>query len=239
MRRGLLAALLILPTLAVADPTLDREPTHYFALGMKSTRLKDLYVHEPGCNVGTNCGQPGDLPSCGTLRARGAAIEAPGQLAADKLCAPGLFNEVFENKPAKCEPTCDTCTYRFATPILGDLDGDGNPSCTGGCVTDLGDVALACDPSGSIPLPFPACNVSRPVSVEPGRDCPLSVGDFNPGNSQCDLPAGVYGKIHVLRGARLEFQPNSTTVACHLIADPATRIRSQGPCNVLIPGTGK
>lgn len=239
MRRWLLAAMVVVPALAGADPVLDRDPANYFALGMRSTRLKDLYLHQPGCNVGTNCGQPGDLPSCGTLRARGATIETPGQLAADKLCATGSFFQVFENKPGKCEPTCATCTFRFATPILGDLDGDGTPSCGGPCLTDLGDVARACDPSGSIPVPFPPCDVAKPLMVQLDQDCPSPAGDFSPGNMQCDLPAGVYGKIHVLRGARLEFQPGATTVACHLVADPATRIRSQGPANVLIPRTGK
>src|SRR5262245_56151199 len=239
MIRGLLCVLALIPALAGADPTIDRDPAHYFAMGMRATKLKDLYLHAPGCNVGTNCGQPGDLSGCGTLRARGAVIADPGQLAADKLCATGAFFDIFENKPGKCEPTCETCTFRFATPILGDLDNDGNPSCDGPCVTDLGDVALACDPSGSIPVPFPPCNPARPLMVNLDQDCPSSVGDFAPGNARCDLPAGVYGKIYVSRGARLEFQPGTTTVACGLIADQATRIRSQGSATVLIPRTGR
>ncbi len=237
--RLILAFLVVIPGFAVADPTVDRNPANYFVLGMRYTKLKNLYVHSPGCHVGTNCGQPGDLASCGTLRARGASIEAPGQLVGDKLCATGSFFEIFENKPGKCEPTCSTCTFRFATPILGDLDGDGTPSCDGTCITDIGDVARACDPSGAIPLPFPPCDLFRPVIVPLNQDCPAAVGDFAPGNGWCDLPAGVYGKITVPRGARLEFQSGATTVACHLIADQATRIRSQGPANVLIPRNGK
>src|SRR5262245_30608774 len=238
MRRWLAVLLFAVPGLAAADPVLDRNPEHYFALGMKLTRVKDLFLHQPGCNIGTNCGQPGDLNSCGRLNARGATIEAPGQLAADKLCATGSFFEMFKNKTAKCEPSCASCTFRFATPILGDLDHDGTPSCDGPCVIDPGDVALACDPSGSIPIPFPPCNPHNPLTVQLGQDCPSPIGDFAPGNGQCDLPAGVYGKIYVTKGARLEFQPGFTTIACSLIADHATRIRSEGPPNVLIPLTG-
>src|SRR5262249_15356946 len=104
MTRNLLV-LLLAPSLALAGgPTLDRDVKDYFALGIRQTRLKNLTVDAPGCNVGVNCPHPA-FSSCGTLRGKGAVVNAPGQLVGDDLCATGSFFEVFRNGGA-CAPGC-------------------------------------------------------------------------------------------------------------------------------------
>ncbi len=235
-----LTILLLVPFLALAaGPTLDRNPQDYFALGIHTTALKDLIVDAPGCNVGVDCPNP-PFARCGTLRAKGGVVKAPGQLVGDNLCATGSFFEVFRNNANVCGPACSAignpgsspdCTEPFAPPILGDLDSDGNPSCDAQCRVDEDDVALAC----GVTLPLPACDPSRPVVVQLDQDCGGT--DLVPGNFRCDLPAGVYGAITVRDGARLVLAPGET-VACRLNAGKATRITSSGPATLIVPGRG-
>jgi hypothetical protein len=123
------------------------------------------------------------------------------------------------------------CTEPFATPILGDLDGDSVPSCDSNCVTDPDDVARAC----GITLPMPACDPSRPVLAAENQDC--STADVLPGNNRCDLAAGTYGAMKVRKGTRVFFGAG-TTVLCSLKASTAARISSLGTATILVPGQG-
>jgi hypothetical protein len=84
----ILALILAFPGASGAIAPLDRNPASYFAIGTRSARLKDLTL-VPGCNVGVNCPKPPTKSGCGTLRGKGLTIGAPGQVAADDLCAPG------------------------------------------------------------------------------------------------------------------------------------------------------
>jgi hypothetical protein len=233
------AILLLLPSLVAATPLLDEDLDHYVIFAMRRLRLKNLAVEPPGCNVGVNCAQPSANSACGVLRGKDASIPPLGQVAADHLCATGSFFQVFRNGPS-CSPDCTMisspgpagdCTTPFTTPIVDDLDGDGNPSCSSDCDVDFEDFATACEVS----LPFPPCDPARPIVAEPDADC--GADDVLPGNFRCDLAAGTYGSVFVRDGARLDFGPG-TTVACRLKAGKATRVTSAGSATVLVPAPG-
>ncbi len=240
MRRVLAALLCLVPTLATAAPVLDRDLTHYTILGLRRVRLKNFAMEPPGCHVGVNCGQPDANSPCGQLNAKHAQFGGTGQLVADNVCATESFFEVFKNRPATCGPDCSMivdpgpapdCTSTFAPPLVGDLDGDGNPSCSTECETDVDDIAAAC----GVVLPLPSCDVAHPIEALPGVDC--SAGDVAPGNGSCDLAAGTYGAIRVRNGARITFAAG-TTVACSVKAGKATRLTSAGTARVVVPGAG-
>jgi hypothetical protein len=127
-------------------------------------------------------------------------------------------------------PAAD-CTTPFTAPIIGDLDGDGNASCSSACETDVDDIARAC----GVTLPLPPCDPSRPIEALPGQDCNAS--DVVPGNGTCDLAAGSYGTIRIRNGARLTFGAG-TTAACAVKAGKATRLTSAGAALVVLPGSG-
>lgn len=236
-----LVLLLLLPAVALALPPLDRNPSDYFAIGLRSARLKNLTL-SPGCNVGVNCAKPLPRARCGTLRGKGLTIGAPGQAVADDLCSRGSFFEVFRNNPASaCEPGCPSitdpgsksdCTEGFTTPLIGDLDGDSTPSCDSNCKLDLGDIAVACN----VTLPFPACDPGHPVVAQPGQDC--GADDLILGNNQCDLKTGVYGKINLISGGHLEFAAGQTVI-CGLFVGFGSSVTASGPATVLVPGNGK
>lgn len=247
MVRWLVVAAL-LPTFVLAnDVPLDRDPANYLILGMKKMRLKNYMIVAPGCNIGVNCAPgPSGPRSCGKLNANGSAggsqpsVAAPGQVAANRVCATGSFFQVFNNSPSSCVDCANIshpgmqvdCTDAFTPPILGDLDGDMNPSCDETCTTDLDDIALAC----GVTLPFPPCDPGLPVLVAENADC--SVGDAIPGNARCDLTAGTYGRVTVNNGGRLDFAAG-TTVICGLRTGNAVRITANGPATVLVPGAGR
>jgi hypothetical protein len=181
---------------AAALPQLDRDPSHYLVLGVRSVNLKNFAIAPPGCSIGVNCPSPGGPSRCGMLRLKNASVAPPGQLASDRLCASDSFFEVFRNGSASCDPGCSMitddgpapdCSTPFAPPIVGDLDGDGAPSCSADCVPDLDDLASAC----GVTLPLPACDPAHPVVAQEGQDC--GGDDVVNGNGQCDLPAGTTG----------------------------------------------
>lgn len=236
-----MAATLGMPVMALAaNPPVDHDLSHYFALGMRDVHLKNLELAAPGCSIGASC-PGGPLTNCGSLNARGATIPAPGQTAASLMCGDGTFDQVLRNNAGgACGPRCTNiglpgsqsdCSDPFAGPILDDLDADGVPSCDDRCNLDLGDMAVAC----GVTLPLPACDPSNGVDVLPDSDCPGV--DAIPGNFRCDLPAGTYGVIRVRSGARLAFAAGKT-IACGLTSSRATRITSNGPAQVIIPGKG-
>ena len=240
MRRALAIVLCVLPAMAIAAPSLDRDLTHYTVLGLRRVRLKNFAMEPPGCHVGVNCAQPDANSACGQLNAKHAHFASPGQLVADNVCASESFFEVFKNRPAGCGPDCSMisdpgsaadCTSPFAPPLIGDLDGDGNPSCSTACETDVDDIAAAC----GVVLPMPSCDASHAIEALPDADC--SSNDVVPGNGSCDLAPGTYGAIRVRNGARITFSAG-TTVACSVKAGKATRLTSAGTARVVVPGSG-
>ena len=238
----MVAFLALLPAVALAsDIPLDRDPRSYFLIGLRTVRIFSAAMEPPGCNVGVNCwSRSGRAQSCGLFHANHGTIPAPGQIAANRVCGTRSFFQVFANLPPCVNPTCEMigdpgakpdCTDSFTLPILGDLDHDGTPSCDDDCVTDRGDIAVACGAT----LPLPACNPGLPIDVMEGQDC--SLGDAIPGNGRCDLGTGAWGAVHVGRGARLDFAAG-TTVICSLKVFEAARVTSDGAATVLLPGSG-
>src|SRR5262245_1588608 len=151
-RLALVLALLTAELAMAQTPPLSRDTGNYFAISMRRMRLKDFHVEAPGCNLGVGCAGSGRI--CGRLQMNGATVSAPGQIVGDDLCGPGSFFQVFRNNTsARCDPTCGmitnkgsgpSCENPFTLPLLGDLDNDGKPSCSGNCDVDIGDVAAAC-----------------------------------------------------------------------------------------------
>jgi hypothetical protein len=123
------------------------------------------------------------------------------------------------------------CTSAFTPPLVDDLDGDGTPSCSAECETDVDDIAAAC----GVVLPLPSCDPAHAIEALPDADC--SAGDVMPGNGSCELAAGTYGAIRVRNGARITFAAG-TTVACSVKAGKATRLTSAGTARVVVPGSG-
>ena len=240
--RHLLSLAVLVPTLVLAaDIPPSRDPQTYLVLGMQRTTVNSLSLEPPGCNVGVNCAPlVGERGGCGFFHSRNGHFPEPSQVVANQVCGTGSFFQILSNLPTCADPTCAAiehagsspdCTEPFTPPILGDLDGDGVPSCDTSCATDLDDVALAC----GVTLPFPDCDPSTPIVAPQNADC--SIGDVVPGNAACDLGAGVYGSVRVLRGARINFAAG-TTVICSFQARSAARVRSVGPATILIPGAG-
>lgn len=160
----------------------------YFIFAMRSVNVKDLDVLSP-CNVGVNCARPSSNGSCGTSTFGSSLLADGSQLAADvarfnkdgasvsQLFANGLPNpsNVKVRKPGPGVGGANP----LALPILGDLDGDGAPSCNRGCTPDFGDLAAFC----KLPSPFPACDPSRAVIASPNDDCG-GAPDAQPGNAR-------------------------------------------------------
>ena len=203
--RHLLSLAVLVPTLVLAaDIPPSRDPQTYLVLGMQRTTVNSLSLEPPGCNVGVNCAPlVGERGGCGFFHSRNGHFPEPSQVVANQVCGTGSFFQILSNLPTCADPTCAAiehagsspdCTEPFTPPILGDLDGDGVPSCDTSCATDLDDVALAC----GVTLPFPDCDPSTPIVAPQNADC--SIGDVVPGNAACDLGAGVYGSVRVLRG---------------------------------------
>jgi hypothetical protein len=238
----LIVPLLVTDQAFAASATLKRDVGDYFALSFRRMRLKDFYIEAPGCNLGVNCPETGR--TCGRLKMNGAVVSTPGQIVGDDMCGPGSFYEVFRNNSdATCDPNCSQitnkgpgpqCANTFTGPILGDLDNDGQPSCSNDCVVDIGDAAAAC----GVQYPLPPCDLSKEVRVFPKSDCSPLDYDAVPGNGVCDLKLGTYGNIKVRNRARINFA-EGTTVACMLAVGKATRVTSEGPALILVPGYGK
>lgn len=237
----LLGLSLVSPAIA-ASPSLERDPSKYFVLAVRRAALQNLAVQAPACSIGVDCPLSG--ANCGVMRGSDLIVPAPGQATAASLCSPGAFFTVFRTAGLCPHPGCSEISNRGpasdcsnpliganALPILGDLAGNGAPSCGPGCAVDRSDIAAAC----GVTLPLPACNPAKPVVVQPNQDC--GAFDTLPGNFHCDLAPGTYGNIVVRNGARLDFGPG-TTVLCSLRAAQATRVTSNGPALVLVPGKG-
>jgi len=147
----------------------------------------------------------------------------------------GIIFQLFSNTPTGLEnvflnsPPVEPLT---PLPILGDVDGDGTPSCSiasGSCAIDTGDLAAAC----GFPNPFPTCDPSRPVTVTALEDCPFD--DQSPNNQRCDLPPGVYGSLQVKDQSLITFT-GGTYVFCDFQFGKATETLADA--NTVIDVTG-
>ena len=184
--RHLLSLAVLVPTLVLAaDIPPSRDPQTYLVLGMQRTTVNSLSLEPPGCNVGVNCAPlVGERGGCGFFHSRNGHFPEPSQVVANQVCGTGSFFQILSNLPTCADPTCAAiehagsspdCTEPFTPPILGDLDGDGVPSCDTSCATDLDDVALAC----GVTLPFPDCDPSTPIVAPVPRPVPWTREPLN------------------------------------------------------------
>ncbi|HEV7732883.1 MAG TPA: hypothetical protein VGR62_12000 [Candidatus Binatia bacterium] len=201
---------------AHAQP-LRRDLASYFIFALRNADLKNISVQGP-CNVGVNCAQASANSFCGVVDQENVLYADGSQIAGDivRFSKPGAnVYQVFRNLgPALTGVTIrdpgsapDGTSPLVPLPILGDLDGDGTPSCVssnGGCVPDYGDIAVAC----GFPDPFPACAPADPVKVLPNGDC-MGAPDTTPGNGRCDLAPGAYGDLVVSNGAAIDLAGGS------------------------------
>jgi len=190
------------PAVASAAPTLNRSLDAYFALAQRFLRMKNFSLESP-CNIGVNCPPTGQNGKTGLITFDGAFGADGSQIVANRTyCGkkPSNLWEHFTNDDTN--GSCAKNTVRnppvttFLPPIIGDLDGDGHPSCeidaSHNAVIDYGDIEKGC---GFPPDDNFTCDPSKPVTVKAGQDClPY---DTNLGNARCDLPPGTYGDLTV------------------------------------------
>ncbi|MCW5889560.1 MAG: hypothetical protein KIT14_03315 [bacterium] len=212
-RMGWLAALALslVPAWAMAQP-LRTDLNSYFIFAMRSVSLKNMDVLSP-CNTGVNCKQPATNSGCGVAIHENSFYADNSQIAADVTRWPKAGANIYQlfsnflvspqNVSIRQPGPGPNGENPLSLPILGDLDGDGVPSCqTVGqqCVPDFGDIEAFC----GLPKPFPACAPAKTVLVQPGKDC-IGAPDSIPGNGQCDLPPDTYGNLNVNNGASISF----------------------------------
>jgi hypothetical protein len=240
-RFGVVAAcvMVLTGTALAANPPLKTNLDAYFIFSQQSVGLKNFTLLG-ACNVGVNCKQPTTNSACGVATNEDSFFADGSQLAADvtRFNKAGasvwqLFTNQISNasnvtirlpgsKPDGSDP--------LVNPILDDLDMDGNPSCSSSCVTDPGDLYVAC----GFPSPVPACNPGAPVNVPDGSDC-LGVADALPGNSRCDLQPGVYGDLKVQNGAMLQLT-GGDYVFCNVSFGRSTVTTTNAPSTLLVHG---
>jgi len=219
---------------AQAQPEPRRNLSAYVVFALKNVNVKDLDVLGP-CNTGVNCSKPASNSDCGVVSHEDSFYADGSQIVGDqvKFSKPGAnVFDVFTNDLQGKGYTIRGIQAPVTLPIIGDLDGDGQPSCrTQGqqCVPDHGDLAAAC----GFPANFPACNTNAPVLVA-GGDCMLA-GDSQPGNAICDLPPGVYGTLNVQNGSAISFD-GGTYVFCEVSVGKNTNSTSKAPSKVLVHG---
>lgn len=228
---------------ASGNPPLRRDLPAYFIFANRTARLKNMTLSD-ACNIGVNCQRPNTSSECGKLIFENPTLAQGSQAAGDGtfFTVPNgsvwqLFRNDFSDPlngttiglPGMQPDGSDALT---PLPILGDLDGDGHPSCDAACVTDAGDLEKAC----GFPDPFPSCDSSKPVIVPANADC-SGVPDAIPGNGRCDLPPGTYGDLVVQAFGRLTFVGGVYDL-CSIQAGQHTSTIAAAPTTIHIPDPG-
>ncbi len=241
---GALVAGTVLGLVPAADAQpLRKDLASYFAFAMQSANLRDLNVNS-ACNSGVNCDMPSSNSSCGVIT-HGKSFYADGsQIAGDKAnFTKGGANifQIFTNDLNASSPfnirqpgPNPNGTNSLSTPILGDLDGDGVPSCQtvgGSCQGDAGDLAVFC----GMPSPFPACNPNGAgIEAQQGKDC-VNGPDSQLGNGQCDLPPGTYNGITVKDKATLDLD-GGTYAFCSFVGGKNLTITAGSATTLAVSG---
>jgi hypothetical protein len=223
---GLLAATV---GAARADgPPLLHDLDAYFLLASRFARIQDLSVLG-ACNVGVNCATPVNSSTCGKLILAAAQFADGSQVAGDRVfCTkPGtVLWQLFRNGG-----TCGDASIAivpplpFMPPILP-------ATCDASCTPDVAALEAQC----GFPVPFPACDPAKPVTVRAGGDCE-GAADAAPGNLRCDLAPGAYGSVRVLSDARLSLDAGMYTV-CGLRLGRRADVPSSGSTVAIPAGYG-
>jgi hypothetical protein len=197
---------------AVASPAvsagvpLRRNLDDYVIFGLRDVGLKNMTLNG-ACNVGVSCPQPTGSSGCGVITHENPLYGEGSQIVGDVARfsrGGGIIHQLFSNKPNGLENVFinePPIGSPNPLPLLGDVDGDGAPSCRvqgAQCVVDAGDLAAAC----GFQTPFPACSPGQKVTAVPNADC-QGAPDTAAGNGRCDLPPGTYGDLEVQNDAKL------------------------------------
>jgi hypothetical protein len=241
--RALLAAAIVAATVtgALAQP-IRTDLGSYFIFGMRTVNVKNLNVLK-SCNTGVNCPQPNANSACGVVSHENSFYADGSQIQGDnaKFTKPGAnVFQVFTNKldgaanvTIRDPGSKPDGSSPLTVPIIGDLDKDGNPSCSiqgGACVPDFGDLAVFC----GMPAPFPACDVTKPVLVLPNQDCVIAA-DSVPGNNQCDLAPGTYGTLTVQNDGVISFDGGAYNF-CSVVIGKTTSATVKSPATLNVGG---
>src|SRR5262249_4345398 len=109
----------------------------------------------------------------------------------------------------------------FATPIVPG-------TCDASCKPNVAALEAAC----GVPLGDIVCDAARPIRAVPLADCE---GDTIPGNQQCDLAPGVYGRVRVLNDARMALGPGQYTFCSFKVGRDAA-VEANGTTILMPPG---
>jgi hypothetical protein len=225
--------------IASAGPPLRRDLSAYLVFGMRNVSLKNFTLNG-ACNTGVNCENPQPNNSCGVIVHENATYDEGSQIVGDRarfnrpgasiwqlFTNPpfsGLDNVVINSPPGTPEP--------FTPPVLGDIDNDGNPSCSlvnNQCSPDYGDLYTACNFAN----PFPACDETKPVLVLKNQDCLLAT-DVIPNNGRCDLAPGTYGGVTLNNDGALQLTGGGTFNFCRVAGGQRVNITADLPALVNI-----
>lgn len=180
-----------------ASEPLRREVDAYFALAQRAMSVKDLQL-DSACNVGVNCAAVTQNGSCGVLTMADATFGAGSQVVGDRVFfrRPGArLWQLFRNDggPLTNVELLAPPETTFAPPVIPG-------TCDAACKPDVTAIEAAC----GFPAVFPECEPGRSVRAIPLADCDF---DTTPGNGQCDLAPGAYGRLRVLNDARVRLEP--------------------------------
>lgn len=176
---------------------LRREVASYFALAQRSMSVKDIQLDAP-CNVGVNCAAVTQNGTCGVLAMADATFGEGTQVVGDKVFfrRPGArLWQLFRNGggPLTDVELLAPPESTFAAPVIPG-------TCDAGCKPNVAALEAAC----GFPATIPECDNVMGVRATPDADC---LFDSLPGNKQCDLAPGVYGRLRVMNDSRLALSP--------------------------------
>src|SRR5262249_53338907 len=144
---------------------------------------------------GVNCAPATPSAFCGVLSMEDATFGTGSQVVGDQVFfrkAGARLWQLFRNggSPLTGVELLAPPETPFTAPVIPG-------TCDDTCKPDAAALEAAC----GFPVPFPDCDLSRPVRATPLADCDNY--DTTPGNQQCDLAPGVYGRLRVMNGARV------------------------------------
>jgi hypothetical protein len=208
------------------DEALRRDVDDYFALAQRSLRMKDLQLDSP-CNVGVNCPSVTENGVCGTVAMADPTFGTGSQVVGDKVYIrkPGArLWQLFRNGggPLSGVELQAPPERPFETPVIP-------ATCDETCQPDVAALEAAC----GFPAPFPACDTARPVRALGPTDCDH---DAVPGNQQCDLAPGAYGRLRVMNDSRLALAPGQYSF-CSVKVGRDAAVEADGT-TVFVPSGG-
>ncbi|HEV7731173.1 MAG TPA: hypothetical protein VGR62_03380 [Candidatus Binatia bacterium] len=230
LRTAALVCIVLLAVHARAQaPPLRRDLAAYAILAARAVSVERLLLQRG--NLGVDCSSA-RLPNCGNLQAS-IFILAPDEsqivsdtvlLSKSESVLEQLFVQQLLGTPNVLIGTPGPLphgTSAFVPPLLGDVDGNGRPSCDVDCRPNADDYRAAC----RFPAALVPCDPARPLVAIVGQDC--SADDRLPGNGRCDPLPGAYGAVTVARAATLALG-DGDYAACSLAIEQGGLVAASG-----------